>query len=123
MIIGTFNHDKKTGCYKGDILTLGFQFSDVELSPAKKGSEREPDYRLTAKTASGHVELGAAWKRTSEAGNEYLSVSLDGPLMAASVFTALFPEKGGAWSLIWSRAKKADMALPEAKASAKKKAA
>lgn len=118
MIIGTFSYDKKANSFKGDILTLSFQFSAVDITPTVKNSDKEPDYRVTARTATGHVELGAAWKRTSEKGLEFISVSLDAPLLSAPLNAALFAAEGGkAASLVWNRPK------PKAKSAPAKKAA
>ncbi len=77
MIIGTFIYDKATDKFSGDISTLHFQFSPVEIVPAKKTNEKGPDYRLVSDTAHGHVELGSAWKRTSQLGRAFISVELD----------------------------------------------
>jgi len=65
--------------------------------------EKMPDYRVT----TGHTDLGAAWKRTSEAQNVYLSVQLDDPALLAPVHCALV--KTGAslgYTLIWERRRK-----------------
>lgn len=118
MIIGTFSYDKKTNSFKGDILTLSFQFSAVDITPHEKSGATEPDYRVTARTATGHVELGAAWKRTSDIGREFISVSLDAPLLAAPVYAVMFiAEDGKQASLVWSRLKS------KANAEKRKKAA
>src|SRR5262245_21137144 len=90
MIIGTFVYDKATDSFSGDISTLHFQFNPVEIKPTAKTGEKGPDYRLTSDTAHGHVELGAAWKKTSEQGRELISVELDAPLLQAPLYTALF---------------------------------
>ena len=106
MIIGRFFFNRETQAYKGDILTLGFQFAGVEITPTGSNSEKEPDFRIIAEAAAGHVELGAGWKRVSDRGLEFVSISLDGPNFAAPINTALFTDKGEA-SLVWSRPKKA----------------
>jgi uncharacterized protein (DUF736 family) len=106
MIIGTFVYDRETDRFSGDISTLHFQFSPVEITPIDKSGEKGPDYRLTSDTAHGHVELGAAWKRTSDQGRAFISVSLDGPLLNGPLNAALFrSEQGDTASLVWSRPK------------------
>jgi len=126
MIIGTFIYDKATDSFSGDISTLHFQFSPVEIVPTGKSSDKGPDYRLTSDTTHGHVELGAAWKRTSEQGREFISVSLDAPLLAAPLNAALFVEENGTKAaLVWNRLKaNTDAAVgPKPKAKTNTKAA
>ncbi|HID8132403.1 TPA: DUF736 domain-containing protein, partial [Pseudomonas aeruginosa] len=63
--------------------------------------ENAPDFHLQA---AGH-EVGAAWKKTSEAGREYLSVSIDDPSFPATVYARLIENEDGTHDLIWSRNK------------------
>ena len=61
------------------------------------------DYRVTG----GDIEIGAAWKKESEAGNAYLSVSLDDPSLPETIACAMV--KTGAehgYSLVWERRRK-----------------
>jgi uncharacterized protein (DUF736 family) len=72
------------------------------------------------------VEFGAAWKRTSERGQDFLSVSIDDPALQASLNAALFVAEGGETAtLVWTRPKhngaKADDSA-KAKTKAKKAA-
>jgi uncharacterized protein (DUF736 family) len=105
MIIGSFIHDATQDTYQGDILTLNFAATRVTFTPNKKNGDKTPDYRITAATAGAPVELGAGWKRESEKGQNFVSVTLDGPLMAAPVNAALFEDDDGKASLVWSRQK------------------
>jgi len=74
----------------------------VKLVPNDKGdSENAPDFHLQA---AGH-EIGAAWKKTSEAGREYLSVSIDDPSFPATVYARLIENEDGTHDLIWSRSR------------------
>lgn len=74
----------------------------VKLVPNDKGSsENAPDFRLQA---AGH-DIGAAWKKTSEAGRDYLSVTLDDPSFPAPVYARLIEGEDGTHDLIWSRSK------------------
>jgi uncharacterized protein (DUF736 family) len=117
MIIGNFSYDQRADAFTGDILTLSFSFSAVDIKPTGKSGTKEPDYRVTAQTSTGQVELGAAWKRTSDKGREFVSVSLDAPLLAAPLNAALFmADEGGAASLVWNRSK------PKARETSKKAA-
>jgi hypothetical protein len=68
----------------------------------RQGRQREaPDFRLQA---AGH-DIGAAWKKTSEAGREYISVTLDDPSFPATVYARLIEGEDGTHDLIWSRSK------------------
>ena len=63
----------------------------------KKGNG--PDYRITIEGA----ELGAAWKKTSEKGTEYLSAQIDSPLFPAPVNLAVFARESGKQVAVWDR--------------------
>ena len=54
--------------------------------------------------AAGH-DIGAAWKKTSEAGRDYLSVTLYDPSFPATVYARLIESENGTHDLIWSRSK------------------
>ena len=104
MIIGNFTYNKAKDTYTGEIKTLTLQRSKVEFRPTEGKNGRGPDYRVTVAGTPGAVELGAAWKRTSEAGRGFLSVSLDDPALSHPLNAALMPaEDGTSAILIWSR--------------------
>ena len=50
-------------------------------------------------------DIGAAWKKTSEAGRECLSVTLDDPSFPATVYARLIEGENGTHDLIWSRSR------------------
>jgi uncharacterized protein (DUF736 family) len=95
--IGTFA--KSENGYAGFVRTLTVN-AKIRL-PAEKEKDNAPDYRVFAGTA----EIGAAWKKTSEAGREYLSVKLDDPSLPAAIYASLVETEGDkeSFSLIWSR--------------------
>ncbi|WP_444542979.1 DUF736 domain-containing protein [Microvirgula aerodenitrificans] len=69
------------GADVGQLRTLTLNVK-VKLVPNDKGeSESAPDFRLQA---TGR-DFGAAWKKTSEAGQDYLSVAIDDPSFPATV--------------------------------------
>lgn len=106
MIIGTFTKNAKAGGYTGHITTLTFQRNQVQLVANEKSSDKEPDYRVVANNGGGMVEFGAAWKRTSEKGQEFLSVSIDDPALPGALNAALFDAQDGETaSLVWTRPK------------------
>ena len=67
MIIGNFSYDKKADAYTGDILTLSFSFSAVDIKPTGKSGTKEPDYRLTAQTYN--EDNGTIWTNAYDAAN------------------------------------------------------
>ena len=95
--IGTFT---KTGdSYNGAVKTLGIN-AKTSIKPADKASNKAPDYRIF----QGTVEFGAAWKKTSGEGRDYLSVKLDDPSFPAPIYATLVEgEQPNSYSLIWSR--------------------
>src|SRR5574337_1764225 len=97
--IGTFTADKDG--FTGTLRTLTLNIK-AKLVPNDKGdNEKAPDFRLQA---AGH-DIGAAWKKTSEAGREYISVTLDDPSFPATVYARLIEGEDGTHDLIWSRSK------------------
>jgi uncharacterized protein (DUF736 family) len=106
MIIGNFTYDANADTYTGDVTTLTFHRNDVQLRPVEKSGEKEPDYRVVAHTALGIVEFGAAWKRKSEKGQDFLSVSIDDPALSGALNAALFlDENDDSAVLAWNRRK------------------
>ena len=84
--IGTFS--KATdGSYRGCIRTLLLRV-DLEIRPIaqpKPASCLAPSHLVYA----GELEVGAAWSRTSEDGQPYLSVKLDDPTLLAPIHLTL----------------------------------
>lgn len=100
--IGTFTADKDG--FTGTLRTLTLNIK-VKLVPNDKGgNENAPDFRLQAATSH---DIGAAWKKTSEAGRDYLSVTLDDPSFPATVYARLIENEDGTHDLFWSRSKPA----------------
>jgi len=97
MIIGKFV--LKDGIFTGEIVAGFAALPAVAITPAARTGRGQPDYRVTA----AYGELGAAWKKTSGKGSEYLSVKLDSPLLPAPVYCALIKETRAAHVLVWNR--------------------
>jgi len=96
-IIGSFS--KSGEGFIGTIKTLSLKVK-AEIKTSEKASDKAPDYRVFA----GQVELGAAWKKTSTEGREYISLKLDDPTWAAPVYASLLgAEDGKSLNLLWSR--------------------
>lgn len=91
--IGTFT--KIGEDYKGSILTLSVQAKNVRIvSEDTNGNDKAPSQRLLA----GDISFGAAWKKTSREGRDYLSVKLDDPSFAAVTASARDDEDPVRWS-------------------------
>ena len=101
--IGTFttNGNGFTGTIKTLNLNVKARIERVE-NPSDKG----PQFRIF----SGAVELGAAWKKVSDAGLTYYSVTLDDPSFTAPVYAALIPTEADPdrFNLAWSRPRSQD---------------
>jgi len=107
MIIGNFKYDQAKDVYSGEIKTLTLLRGKVNFRPAESKSDKGPHYRVVVEGAPGAVELGAAWRRKSEAGRDFLSVTLDDPALARSLNAALMPSEDGTGAiLMWSRPSK-----------------
>jgi uncharacterized protein (DUF736 family) len=105
--IGSF-HKQADGSYAGAIQTLMLSANKVQFRASHTDGDRGPDFRIFA----GAVELGAAWKKTSREGRDYLSVKLDDPSFASPIYASLVDapqgEHGSGYSLVWSRSRSAD---------------
>lgn len=98
--IGTFTPDNDG--FAGTVRTLSLNVK-VKLVPNdRNSSDNAPDFRVLA--ATGH-EIGAAWRKTSEAGRAYLSVTLDDPTFPSAIYARLIEDDAGRHTLIWSRSR------------------
>ena len=110
MIIGNFSYSQDKDTYTGEIKTLTLLRGMVQFRPVEAKNDKGPAYRVVVQGEASQVELGAAWKRKSKAGSEFLSVTLDDPALPRALNAALMTGEGeGGAILIWSRpAKKKD---------------
>ena len=104
--IGTF---KKDGAgFTGTIQTLTLK-AKVTFEPQEKKSDNAPDYRVFHSTTGFTSEIGAAWKKTSKEGAEYLSVSLDDPSFAERINCRLVKSAAQeSHTLYWERQRARD---------------
>jgi uncharacterized protein (DUF736 family) len=112
MIIGRFTLEPETGIFTGHIRTLSLHRETVSICPAARRSGRDPDYRIRINRDDSDSEIGAAWKRISEAGRSYLSVLLDDPAFNAPCDAALFFDDVGTAKLVWARAQRSPPVEP-----------
>ena len=97
--IGTFTRSAGTNSFTGAVKTLSIN-AKTTIKPADKTNDKAPDYRIF----QGSVEFGAAWKKTSGEGREYLSVKVDDPSFPAPIYATLIEaDEPSTYSLIWSR--------------------
>jgi uncharacterized protein (DUF736 family) len=95
--IGTFT--KSENGFAGSVKTLTLNVK-AKFTAAESGNDKAPDYRVFA----GATEFGAAWKKTSREGRQYVSVKLDDPSFPAPIYASLVEaEDGENFTLIWSR--------------------
>jgi len=96
--IGTFTKSDNGG-FIGTVKTLALNVK-AKIVPTEKDNDKAPDFRIFA----GTTEFGAAWRKTSNAGREYVSVKLDDPSFAAPIYASLVAVEGSEeFALIWSR--------------------
>jgi uncharacterized protein (DUF736 family) len=96
-IIGTFTVQDKQ--FAGVIRTLHLNTA-VRIVPTGHTEEKAPDFRVMVE----NYELGAAWSKKSEQGNEYLSIRIDDPSLPAPLNARLVSRKDSEdYLLIWSR--------------------
>ena len=95
--IGSFT--KTDTGFSGSVKTLTLNVK-ATFRTDEKDNDKAPDFRIFA----GATEFGAAWKKTSNAGREYISVKLDDPSFPAPIYASLVEaEEGESYALIWSR--------------------
>ncbi|WP_038900938.1 DUF736 domain-containing protein [Dickeya dadantii] len=97
--IGTFT--AQNNGFTGTVRTLTLNVK-VRFIPCDKSSEHAPDFRI--QTLGGY-DIGAAWRKISQAERPYLSVTLDDPSFPATLYARLIEEENGKHQLIWSRSK------------------
>ncbi|ODU23223.1 DUF736 domain-containing protein [Sphingopyxis sp. SCN 67-31] len=68
---------KDDGSFEGTLATLMVTAPIAIVPNGRKMKDSEPDYRVISR--KNGYELGAGWVKTSQAGAEYVSVSLSAP--------------------------------------------
>lgn len=99
MIIGKF--DKDGDGFYGKISTMTLDIACSIKPASRRKGETSPTHRVFTKARSG-MDIGAGWERTSEHGNEYISIKLDCPALPEPVQANLI-EKDDKYLLMWDR--------------------
>ncbi len=107
MIIGNLTYDQKADTYAGELATLSVGTRKLVFQPSQATGEDVPEYRVVSPGKGGDVEFGAAWKKRSKEGQNYLSVRLDDPALGKPFNCAVMASKNGdnAFILVWTRMK------------------
>jgi uncharacterized protein (DUF736 family) len=105
-IIGTFKTTENG--FTGAIETLTLK-AEISIEAASKKNDNQPDYRVFHVTEHFKSDIGAAWRKTSREGSQYLSVSIDDPGLPEKIACRLV--KTGAehgHTLYWERPRPRD---------------
>jgi uncharacterized protein (DUF736 family) len=100
-IIGTFKATENG--YEGTLETLTLK-ANISLEALKKNNDSQPDFRVYHVTEQFKSDIGAAWKKKTDEGAEYLSVNIDDISFASKAYCRLVKtgaERGH--TLFWDR--------------------
>jgi uncharacterized protein (DUF736 family) len=107
MIIGNFTYNETRDSYAGELSTLTVATRAMVFQPNEAKGEKarkQPHYRIVSPAQGGDVEFGAAWKKHSDEGREYLSVTLSDPALPQPLNCALVKaSESEGFLLVWSR--------------------
>lgn len=105
MIIGNLTYDHEADTYTGELSTLSVGTRTVVFQPSEATAEGAPEYRVLKPGEDGEVEFGAAWKKSSKDGQNYLSVRFDDPAFPHPVNCGLVAARDNAeqFLLVWTR--------------------
>ena len=110
MIIGNLTYDHETDTYTGVLATLSVGTRKLMFEPSETTAKDAPEYRVLSPSDGGDVEFGAAWKKRSKEGQDYLSVRLDDPALGQPFNCGVIAAKDSTeqFLLIWTRKKPED---------------
>jgi len=90
---------QKDGGFSGTLIIPSLNGVKIVLAPVEKQTDKGPAYRVTI----GAFEAGAAWKKTSKAGNAYVSVKLSEPSFHGStIYPVLVKSDTAGYLLDWN---------------------
>jgi uncharacterized protein (DUF736 family) len=85
-IIGIFQATENG--YEGTLETLTLK-AKISIESANKNNDKAPDYRVFQVTDHFKSEIGAAWKKSSREGTQYLSLNIDDLSLATKAYCRL----------------------------------
>lgn len=88
--------------FMGTLNTLTINAKIEFVSVTDKVNDKAPDYTIFA---ADRVEIGAAWNKTSHAGNDYVSLTLSAPefgKLYANLGKAAGQDDESAFAIIWN---------------------
>lgn len=90
---------QKDGGFSGTLILPSLNGMKITFAPVANPTDKGPAYRV----AIGGFEAGAAWKRTSKAGNAYVSVKLSEPSFhGGTIYPVLVKSDTAGYLLDWS---------------------
>lgn len=102
--IGYVTYDEASNSYSGILQTLAIKEKITMLPVRNKSNDRAPDFRIFAENKA---EIGGAWNKTSQAGNDYVSITVDDPGFPAPLYAnlgvAANQDDPNVFALIWNR--------------------
>lgn len=112
--IGNFERSED-GNYQGVLNTLTID-KKVSIEKIEKTNDRAPDYRIFALSdkTDAKSDIGAGWLKESQAGNQYMQVSIDSPDLQKPINGALFSREDGKADMVWERPKEQSKAMDRA---------
>jgi uncharacterized protein (DUF736 family) len=121
MIIGNFTYSKAQDSYTGELSTLTAGARKLVFQPGEAKTDKAPDYRVIGPSKTGDVEFGAAWKKRSEEGRDYLSVKLDDLALAQLLNCAVMASNDGeGFILVWSRDSRKEFGITSGRRAARR---
>lgn len=107
-LIGTFV--PTSNGFTGRIKTLLLDAQLTISTLREPMGDNPPDYLITlGKPGEGPI-VGAARKRRTDKGSDFISVRIDDPSLSVPIFAGLFPSEKSVnlYNLYWTRANKTD---------------
>lgn len=101
--IGRVQHNTADNTFTGFLKTMTLE-ANITFLPIANPGPSGPDWRIIAENG---FELGAAWKKQSQQGSDYISASFDAPELNSKLYANLGREAGqddaDVYALIWNR--------------------
>ena len=101
--IGRLQFNPADNSFTGFLKTMTLN-ANITLQPIASPGPNGPHWRVLAENG---FELGAGWKKTSQQGAEYVSLSFDAPELPTKLYANLGREAGqddnDVYAIIWNR--------------------